>query len=258
MIKLIPNWRTVALKSYSMWSIYLGILTLIAPEALYLMGRDTNPVVWWWTAMAVFAFGAFGRLVEQTDDWKIARRIVLAAIIIGGAFLAFPAMAYHSEVGAKHSDADFYAVAIPKIQRWEGNELVAYMDRIARPPIVTACSGSTMIAGRPIRLGRTFTQDECDRLLKFDIRVHRVGLWALLDDKALPHMTLTRDVSLTSWTFNIGVGAASRSTAIRRLNRGNVRGACIATGWWNRAGGRVIRGLVNRRKDEVAMCLQGL
>jgi GH24 family phage-related lysozyme (muramidase) len=260
MIKLIPNWRVVALKSYSMWSIYLGILALFAPEVIYLLGRDTNPAVWWWTALALLVFGAVGRLIVQTKEWAWLRAVILGAIVLIGTLFAFPVMAHasYSEVGADHSDEQFYALAVPKIRRWEGNELVAYLDTIAKPPVVTACSGSTLVAGRPIKLGRVFTQGQCDLLLSYDIRRHRIGLWRLLNDTGKSGMTLTRDVSLTSWVFNIGVTLASKSTAIRRLNRGDVEGACKATGWYNRAGGRVIRGLVLRRQAEVTLCLEGL
>ena len=59
-------------------------------------------------------------------------------------------------------------------------------------------------------------------------------------------------------TYNIGVGAFCRSTARRRLNAGNVRGACDAATWFNKAGGRKIPGLVNRRTAEHKLCLEGL
>ncbi len=44
----------------------------------------------------------------------------------------------------------------------------------------------------------------------------------------------------------------------RRLNAGDIRGACDALLAWNKAGGRVVQGLTNRRQDERRLCLEGL
>jgi len=49
-----------------------------------------------------------------------------------------------------------------------------------------------------------------------------------------------------------------RSTALRRLNAGDISGACEALTWFDRAGGRVIRGLQNRRADEYRLCMEGV
>jgi lysozyme len=65
-------------------------------------------------------------------------------------------------------------------------------------------------------------------------------------------------VAFVSLTYNIGVGAFCRSTARKRLNRGDIRGACNAAKWFNKAGGRTIKGLVNRRAAEHRLCLEGL
>jgi GH24 family phage-related lysozyme (muramidase) len=74
-------------------------------------------------------------------------------------------------------------------------------------------------------------------------------------DRRLP---ATRDAAYTSTAFNCGVAAIGKSTATRRLNAGNIAGGCEALTWWNKAGGRVIRGLLERRKREQALCMQGL
>ncbi|ARC87161.1 hypothetical protein B5V46_00185 [Rhodovulum sp. MB263] len=50
--------------------------------------------------------------------------------------------------------------------------------------------------------------------------------------------------------MNVGVAGAGRSTATRRLSEGDVPGACEALTWWNKAGGRVVAGLRNRRTEE--------
>nr|WP_241482184.1 glycoside hydrolase family protein [Leisingera sp. ANG-Vp] len=65
-------------------------------------------------------------------------------------------------------------------------------------------------------------------------------------------------IVLVSWTYNIGPGAACRSTLVRKANAGDLIGVCNELPRWNRAGGRVIRGLTNRRVSERAMCLEAI
>ncbi|WP_235891551.1 glycoside hydrolase family protein [Thalassobius litoralis] len=64
--------------------------------------------------------------------------------------------------------------------------------------------------------------------------------------------------ALLSWTYNVGVGAACRSTLVRRLNAAEWGAVCPELSRWTRAGGRVVRGLVNRRAAERADCEAGL
>lgn len=61
-----------------------------------------------------------------------------------------------------------------------------------------------------------------------------------------------------SVSYNICVHGFCNSTMARRVNAGNFRGACDALLAWNRAGGRVIKGLDNRRRAERKLCLEGL
>lgn len=64
---LIDNWPKVALKSHSMWSLYLGIAALWAPEALYrYLGYDVAaPQFWFLIAQVLLVYGIVGRLKYQ-------------------------------------------------------------------------------------------------------------------------------------------------------------------------------------------------
>jgi lysozyme len=62
----------------------------------------------------------------------------------------------------------------------------------------------------------------------------------------------------TILAFNIGTAAFCRSSVARRWNAGDWRGGCEAFLMWVHAGGRVVPGLINRRKAERAICLRGL
>lgn len=56
--------------------------------------------------------------------------------------------------------------------------------------------------------------------------------------------------ALVSFAFNVGTGAFKRSTLLRLLNDGDYAAVPGQLTRWNKAGGRVIKGLVNRRKTE--------
>lgn len=57
-----------------------------------------------------------------------------------------------------------------------------------------------------------------------------------------------------SLAYNIGTGAFCGSTLVRKLNAGDYAGACAEISRWNKSGGRVVQGLVNRRAQERAQC----
>lgn len=164
--------------------------------------------------------------------------------------------------------------ATPIIQRWEGTGPVercsqsargicyrAYLDEIAEPDVPTIGHGQTRLFNangsvlRPVRMGDLLTAEEADRQFAIGLQVQYWGPYrrALVVSGIAPQT----DAAFVSLTWNIGTGGVSRSTALRRLNEGNLAAACEALTWWNRAGGRVVRGLVNRRADEKRLCLQG-
>ena len=55
--------------------------------------------------------------------------------------------------------------------------------------------------------------------------------------------------------YNIGPGAFVTSTALRRFNEGDKAGAVEALKWFNKAGGKKLRGLVRRREAEAQLFL---
>lgn len=59
--------------------------------------------------------------------------------------------------------------------------------------------------------------------------------------------------ALVSWTFNLGWGALSSSTLLKVLNEDNFAGVPEQIKRWNRAGGKVLDGLVRRREAEALL-----
>ena len=141
------------------------------------------------------------------------------------------------------------AAAIAFVGTWEGLRLTAYRDIVGIP---TVCYGET----RGAHLGDRYTRTDCDAMLLASLRRHEAGMRRCLNaSDRLPEKTYIAFVSLA---YNIGVGAFCRSTAARRLNAGDIRGACEAASWFDKAGGRKVRGLVRRRAAEHALCVEGL
>ncbi len=141
------------------------------------------------------------------------------------------------------------AVAVGLVGQWEGLSLAAYPDRLARD-IPTVCYGET----RGVKIGDVHTKAECDRMLSVALQEFEAGLDQCLK-QPLPMET---KVALVSWSYNVGIGAACKSTLVRKANAGDLVGACNELPKWNRAGGQVVRGLTNRRMAERALCLKGL
>ena len=152
-------------------------------------------------------------------------------------------------------EARTMVVAVPLVARWEGLSLEAYLDRIASPPVWTICYGET----EGVRRDEVRTREECEAGLRRGLVRYRNGLHQYFEaETRARRLTPERDAAFVSLAWNVGIAGAGGSTATRRLNAGDIRGACEALTWWNRAGGRVVRGLVNRRADEHRLCLQGV
>jgi lysozyme len=58
-----------------------------------------------------------------------------------------------------------------------------------------------------------------------------------------------------SFSYNVGSKAFCSSTLVKLLNAENYQGACKELLKWNKAGGKVIQGLVNRRQKEYEQCI---
>jgi lysozyme len=61
--------------------------------------------------------------------------------------------------------------------------------------------------------------------------------------------------AMVSLCWNIGPGNFRSSTVVREFNKGNTQAAADAFLKWNRANGKVMKGLTNRRKDERSVFL---
>ncbi|WP_299297462.1 lysozyme [uncultured Tateyamaria sp.] len=283
-MKLVRNAKAIAARSHSMWAFYASLICLVLPELIYgTLQIDTNPRVWWLAGIALLIYGVWGRLSDQGIDtahdvdhtkaqslWAVGIIAVTLAVAVMfspdftrpfTADTALPPVASTVDLASDTNaprdpmadyDTRFLASAVPFIGRWEGLRLDAYLDIVGVP---TVCYGET----KGVKLGDSYTKAECDEMLAREIIDYRDRLRpAFTADTLERRMPLGRDVAFTSLAYNVGVHGTAKSTAVRRLNDLHIAGACQALGWFNKAGGRVIRGLVNRRSEETELCLAGL
>jgi len=127
----------------------------------------------------------------------------------------------------------------------EGREYTPYKDVAG---VWTVCDGHT---GRDIVKGKKYTDRECDRLLWNDLQPVKKGVDGLVK---VPLGEYQR-AALYSFTYNVGLNAFSKSTMLKKLNAGDVDGACDEMRRWVYAGGMKWKGLQNRREMERSMCI---
>ena len=98
---------------------------------------------------------------------------------------------------------------------------------------------------------RLWSMEEIDGILATDLRRFELGV-----EKFCP-VTLTQGQfdSLVSFSFNCGLGTLQRSTLRQKVLRNDMEGAAEELLKYCMVGGKPIKGLQNRRKDERALFL---
>jgi len=96
---------------------------------------------------------------------------------------------------------------------------------------------------------RKFTMDEVDAILAADLQRFERGVERFVS------VALTQGEfdALVSFSFNVGLGTLQRSTLRAKLNRNDKDGAADELLKYCLAGGKILKGLQNRRIDERAM-----
>jgi len=138
-------------------------------------------------------------------------------------------------------------MAVPLIAKYEGVELRDYADPVGIP---TACVGHTSSA----RVGKVRTLSECMDLFAADAVEHGIDIDRCIK-VAIPNESRA---AFTSFAFNVGAAKFCSSTLTRKLNAGDLKGACAELSRWVYADGRKLPGLVRRRQEERAYCERGL
>lgn len=135
--------------------------------------------------------------------------------------------------------ASFIAAAI--VRKCEGLKLAPYFCPAGK---LTTGYGHVILPNEN-ELRGTITLDDAEALLTRDLA------WALFAARSVGRiLTIGQAAALASLVFNIGRGAFERSTIKRLVVAGEMVGAAAGFAKWDKAGGKVLPGLVKRRALE--------
>ena len=126
-------------------------------------------------------------------------------------------------------------------ERFEGCRLTAYQDQVG---VWTIGYGHTW----GVHEGMTCTGDQAEQWLLEDTQL------AQDDVNAHVKVPLTQGEfdALVDFAFNLGRGSLNNSTLLKDLNAGNYQAAATQFEVWDKAGGKVVAGLLRRRLSEEA------
>ena len=144
------------------------------------------------------------------------------------------------------------AVAVALIMAWEGFAPTGYHDRIDPKGVNTIGYGHI----ENVQIGEKITKIQAGKLLAQDLPRYE----AMVERCIHVAMPGYRHAAILSFTYNIGGGRPGKkgglcgSSVARYINAGEPLKGCDALLLYDRANGRVIAGLENRRKAERKLC----
>jgi lysozyme len=141
-------------------------------------------------------------------------------------------------------DCEPSAAAYGVIKHFEGYSPIMYRDAAGYP---------TIGFGHLIRPGEKIQEpllgDAAERLLQQDIAPKAAAVNARV---AVPLLQGQFD-AVVSWTYNLGEGALKSSTMLKKINAARHDEVPGQMKRWNKAGGKVLKGLERRREAEAAL-----
>jgi lysozyme len=130
------------------------------------------------------------------------------------------------------------------IKSFEGLYLKAYLCPANVPTI--GYGSITWPDGKKIELGQQVDLQTAEKLLMWEVNKKAVEV-----AKMAPGLNQNQFDSLVSFAYNLGTGALKSSTLLKKV-KANPNDPTIRDEFnkWNRGGGKVLKGLVRRRKAE--------
>ena len=146
------------------------------------------------------------------------------------------------------------AAGLDLVKRFEGyhdrlpdGSCRAYLDKLAKPHVWTIGWGCT----EGITSGMVWTEKQAEDALRQEMATFE----AAVDRLVTVDLNQNEFDALCSFSYNCGVGALQKSTLLKKLNKGDRRGAGGEFKRWNKAGGKIWPGLVDRRAREATLFL---
>ena len=130
------------------------------------------------------------------------------------------------------------------IKAFEGWRSEAYRDSVG---VWTIGYGHTAAAGAPRPVpGMVITKAEGERMLRNDLLIYELAV----NNALKVDVTQNQFDALVSFCYNVGPGNFKKSSVLRYTNEGRFDEVPARLLLWNKAGGKVLRGLTRRRKAE--------
>ena len=128
------------------------------------------------------------------------------------------------------------------IKKFEGCELKAYR---CAANVLTIGYGST----KGVTEDMEITKEEAESILKEEMHEYE----GYVNDMVKVPLKQNQFDSIVSWVFNLGSGNLSSSTLLKKLNNSEYDEVPAQIKRWNKAGGKVLDGLIRRREAEALL-----
>lgn len=136
---------------------------------------------------------------------------------------------------------------IRAMQHHEGFSLKAYPDPATGGDPWTIGYGHT---GSEVRKGVVWTKQECDEVFAQDLQKFAIGV-----SRSIGESITTQDQfdAMVSLAYNVGLANFRSSTLLKKHKASDYAGAEAQFARWNKAAGKVMKGLTTRRAAEAKM-----
>lgn len=136
------------------------------------------------------------------------------------------------------------------LSSFEGCELTAYL---CPANVWTIGFGTTVYpSGMKVKKSDTCTLEQAKQLKAQDLKRFE----KTVNNLVKASLTQNQFDALVSLVYNIGPSAFEKSTLLKKLNAGDYQGAADQFIVWNKSGGKVLQGLVDRRTKERKLFLK--
>jgi len=128
------------------------------------------------------------------------------------------------------------------IKKFEGLELEAYK---CAAGVWTIGYGHT----KGVQEGDVWSEAQADEMLEIELEEFE----GYINDNVTVTLSQNQFDALVSWVYNLGPANLKASTMLKVLNSGDYEGVPAQIKRWNKAGGKVLEGLIRRREAEALL-----